>query len=87
MASRAGTPVLSAARRATGRPNVPSREAVLYLCATLAPLYVLVGFSLVPVVLVWSLHDLAAHRHDPVSAGEPIADEPARQPDGRSSGM
>lgn len=78
---------LLSARRATGRPNIPSREAVLYLCATLAPLYVLVGFSLVPVVLVWSLHDLAAHRHDPVSAGEPIADEPARQPDGRSSGM
>ena len=68
---------LLAARRAAESTGVPAREAILYLCATLAPLYALLGFSLVPLVLVWLLHDLAAHRHDPVSAGEPISEQPA----------
>lgn len=53
---------LISARHEAGDRNVAARETALYLCAMLTPFYYLLGFSLVPFVLVWSLHSLATHR-------------------------
>jgi hypothetical protein len=43
-----------------GKEDASRPEILLYLCATLAPLYVFLGFSIVPGVLIWVLYSLSA---------------------------
>jgi hypothetical protein len=43
-----------------GKEDASRPEILLYLCATLAPLYSFLGFSIVPGVLIWVLYSLGA---------------------------
>jgi hypothetical protein len=45
-------------RKAVKNPGIMTSVQLLYVCTTLTPLYLFLGFSIVPVVLLWALHSL-----------------------------
>jgi hypothetical protein len=60
---------LLSGRRTACSPELPMPESLLYLCATLTPLYGLLGFSIVPIVLLGTLHSLTRAKPEGSSQG------------------